>query len=37
MRRVTQPEEPQPDDFVTFNAIVGGGDWSVVQAQVRLR
>lgn len=35
MRRVTQPEEPQPDDFVTFNAIVGGGDWSVVQAQVR--
>ena len=35
VRRVTQPEEPQPDDFVTFNAIVGGGDWSVVQAQVR--
>ena len=35
VRRVTQPDEPQPDDFVTFNAIVGGGDWSVVQAQVR--
>ena len=35
VRRVTQPEEPQPDDFVTFNAIVGGWDWSVVQAQVR--
>ena len=35
VRRVTQPEEPGPDDFVTFNSIVGAGAWDVVQAQVR--
>ena len=31
----TETEEPTADDFATFNALVSGGDWELVQKNVR--
>ena len=33
--RATETEEPTEVDFAVFNSVVGGGDWEVVQQQVR--
>ena len=35
VRRATETEEPTEMDFAVFNSVVGGGDWEVVQQQVR--
>jgi len=35
VRRATETVEPSGDDMTTFNGIVSGGDWEVVQRQVR--
>lgn len=34
-RHATETDEPTEADFATFNSVVGGGDWEVVQKQVR--